>query len=197
AAIDHLVAYVRGGGTLVSGFLTGVADEDDRVRAGGMDGRLRELFGIRTVHEWWPLDPDETVECDGFRASLWSEELELSTGESVTSYRSGELAGLPAVVREGRAWYVSTLPEPEALRGLLARVADGAGVRPTLEGLPAGVEAVRRGELLFLLNHGGKALTVPVAGRHHEVLGDRPVEGSVELERHGVAVLREATPITP
>lgn len=56
AAIDNLLAYVRGGGTLVCGFLTGVADEDDRVRPGGMDPRLRELFGIRTLHEWWPLD---------------------------------------------------------------------------------------------------------------------------------------------
>ncbi|MFI6703438.1 beta-galactosidase [Streptomyces sp. NPDC050509] len=189
-AIENLVGYVAGGGTLVCGFLTGIADEDDRVRDGGMDARLRALFGIATLHEWWPLDADESVECDEFRAGLWSEELELSTGEAVASYRGGELAGLPAVVRRGRAWYVSTLPEPAALRALLARVAEGAGVSPTLEGLPEGVEAVRRGELLFLLNHGEKAVTVPVAGRRHEVLGDRPVDGAVELDRFGVAVLR-------
>lgn len=60
AAIDNLLAYVHQGGTLVSGFLTGVADEDDRVRPGGMDARLRELFGIRTLHEWWPLDAGST-----------------------------------------------------------------------------------------------------------------------------------------
>ncbi|MFE4369044.1 beta-galactosidase [Streptomyces sp. NPDC056835] len=190
AAIDNLVRYVRDGGTLVSGFLTGVADEDDRVRAGGMDARLRDLFGIGTVHEWWPLDADETVECDGFRATLWSEELEVSTGETVSSYTSGELAGLPAVLRNGRAWYVSTLPEPEALRALLARVADGAGVRPVLAGLPDGVEAVRRGELLFLLNHGVKEATVAVGGPYRELLGDRAVDGAVELGRHGVAILR-------
>ncbi|MFD5753568.1 beta-galactosidase [Streptomyces sp. NPDC127033] len=189
-AIENLLGHVARGGTLVCGFLTGVADENDRVRAGGMDARLRALFGIGTLHEWWPLDADETVECDGFRAGLWSEELELSTGEAVASYRSGELAGLPAVVRHGRAWYVSTLPEPAALRALLTRIAGDAGVSPTLEGLPGGVEAVRRGDLLFLLNHGGKAVTVPVDGRHHEVLGGRPVDGAVELDRFGVAVLR-------
>ena len=193
-AIDNLVRYVRDGGTLVSGFLTGVADQDDLVRAGGMDARLRELFGIRTVHEWWPLDADETVECDGFSATLWSEELEVSTGETVASYGSGELTGLPAIVRNGRAWYVSTLPEPAALRALLARVARDAGARPVLEGLPEGVEAVRRGELLFLLNHGAKSVTVPVAGRHQDLLGKRCVDGSVELERHGVALLRARTP---
>ncbi|MBA2944848.1 beta-galactosidase [Streptomyces himalayensis] len=190
AAIDNLVAYVQRGGTLVCGFQTGVADEDDRVRTGGMDARLRELFGIRILHEWWPLDAGETVEAEGFRGTLWSEELEAGDADAVTPYKGGELDGLPAVLRKGRAWYVSTLPEPEALRDLLARVAAEAGVRPVLEGLPAGVEAVRRGELLFVLNHGREPVTVEVpAGTHRDLLTGEAAEGSLELERYGVAVL--------
>ncbi|MEU5167011.1 MULTISPECIES: beta-galactosidase [Streptomyces] len=194
AAVDNLVAYVRGGGTLVCGFFTGVADVDDRIRPGGMDGRLRELFGIRTVHEWWPLDADATVKCDGFRGTLWSEELEPDrSAETVAVYRDGELDGLPAVLRKGTAWYVSTLPEPEALRGLLGRAAAGAGVRPVLEGLPAGVEAVRRGGLLFLLNHGRSPAGVKLPGRYADLLTGAVTDGSVELERYGVAVLRDAS----
>ncbi|MFF1911576.1 beta-galactosidase [Streptomyces sp. NPDC058239] len=191
AAIDNLVGYVRGGGTLVCGFFSGVADADDRIRPGGMDVRLRELFGIRTLHEWWPLDTDTTVECDGFRAGLWSEELEPERGTQVVSaYRDGELAGLPAVLRKGRAWYVSTLPEPEALRTLLGRVAEEAGARPVLAGLPADVEAVRRGELLFLLHHGRSTVTVSVPGEQVDLLTGRVVAGSVALGRYGAAVLR-------
>ncbi|WP_336317700.1 beta-galactosidase [Streptomyces lavendofoliae] len=192
SAVDNLVAYVRGGGTLVSGFLTGAADEDDRIRPGGMDERLRDLFGIRTVHEWWPLPAGEELACDGprpFRATLWAEELETSTALTVATYRGGELTGMPAVLRNGRAWYVSTLPEPAALRGLLARAADEAGVRPVLQDPPPGLEAVRRGDLLFLLNHAGGPLTVTVPGRHRELLTGGPVDGPVHLERHGVAVL--------
>ncbi|WP_228975899.1 beta-galactosidase [Streptomyces sp. DH12] len=192
AAVDNLVAYAAGGGTLVCGFLTGVADEDDRVRPGGMDERLRALFGIRTLHEWWPLDRDETVACDGFTGGLWSEELEAPDAEVVAAYRGGELAGWPAVLRRGRAWYVSTLPEPGALRDLLARIAHGAGVRPALDGLPAGVEAVRRGDLLFVLNHGRTPVEVPVPGEYRELLAGVPVAGTLALERYGVAVLREA-----
>ncbi|CUW31445.1 MULTISPECIES: beta-galactosidase [Streptomyces] len=191
AAIDNLLGYVRNGGTLVCGFLTGVADEDDRVRAGGMDARLRELFGIRTLHEWWPLEAGETVACEGFRGTLWSEEIEPEPGAAETvPYRGGELDGLPAVLRRGRAWYLSTLPEPEALRSLLARIAAAAGVRPVLDGLPAGVEAVRRGELLFLLNHGREPVTVRVPGTHRELLGGTDVTDTVVLGRYGVAVLR-------
>jgi beta-galactosidase len=190
AAIDNLLAYVRGGGTLVSGFLTGVADEDDRVRPGGMDARLRDLFGIRTLHEWWPLDPGERAECDGFRGTLWSEELD-KTEEAVAeaSYKGGELDGLPAVLRNGRAWYVSTLPEPESLRELLARIAAGAGAAPVLDGLPAQVEAVRRGDLLFLLNHGRESVTVEVPGRHRDLLTDTEVSDGLTLGRYGAAVL--------
>ncbi|MFE3518799.1 beta-galactosidase [Streptomyces sp. NPDC059166] len=193
AAVDNLVSYVRGGGTLVCGFFTGVVDEDDRIREGGMDGRLRELFGIRTVHEWWPLDAGATVECDGFGGTLWSEELEAGEGaETVSAYQGGALDGLPAVLRKGTAWYVSTLPEPDALRSLLERVASGAGVRPALEGLPAGVEAVRRGDLLFLLNHGGPAASVTLPGRFRDLLSGDVADGALELGRHGVAVLGEA-----
>ncbi|MGW3823096.1 beta-galactosidase [Streptomyces sp. NPDC005071] len=194
AAIDNLVAYVRGGGTLVCGFFSGIADADDRVRPGGMDARLRELCGIRTLHEWWPLDADTTVECDGFQASVWSEELEADPGaEVVSAYRGGELDGLPAVVRNDRAYYVSTLPEPEALRALLGRVAAEAGARPVLAGLPEGVEAVRRGDLLFLLHHGRGSVTVPVPGARVDLLTGAAVNGTVELGRYGVAVLRGAT----
>ncbi|MFJ8086148.1 beta-galactosidase [Streptomyces sp. NPDC096205] len=188
-AIENLLAYVAQGGTLVCGFLTGVADQDDRVRPGGMDARLRELFGIRTLHEWWPLDAGETVECDGFRGTLWSEELEAEADETL-AYKAGELDGLPAVLRNGRAWYLSTLPEPEALRGLLARIASEAGARPVLDGLPADVEAVRRGELLFLLHHGREPVTVTVPGTHHDLLTGETVTDRITLGRHGVAVLR-------
>jgi beta-galactosidase len=192
-AVDNLLAYVRGGGTLVCGFLTGVADRDDRIRPGGMDPRLRELFGIRVLHEWWPLEPGETAPCDGFDGTLWSEEIEPDgTAQETVAYRGGELDGLPALLRKGRAWYLSTLPTPGALRGLLTRIAAGAGVRPVLAGLPAGVEAVRRGDLLFLLHHGRDPVTVEVPGTHRDLLTGSPVTDRVTLGRYAAAVLKPA-----
>ncbi|WP_166020940.1 beta-galactosidase [Streptomyces chilikensis] len=191
AAVDNLLAYVRGGGTLVAGFLTGTADQDDRIRPGGMDPRLRELFGIGVLHEWWPLPPGEHVDCEGFSGTLWSEEIDAADTVSETlAYRGGELDGMPAVLRRDRAWYLSTLPEPRALRDLLARIAAGAGVSPVLDGLPPGVEAVRRGGLLFLLNHGRAPVTVPLPGRHLDLLSGTAVTDGVALGRYGAAVLR-------
>ncbi|MEU6841940.1 beta-galactosidase [Streptomyces sp. NPDC046716] len=194
AAVENLLAYARGGGRIVCGFFSGIADADDRVRPGGMDARLRELFGIRTVHEWWPLAPGESVDCGEFRGTLWSEELTAAPDAEVASaYRGGELDGLPAVLRRGRAWYLSTLPEPSALRALLAGVAAEAGVRPPLPGLPAGVEAVRRGDVLFLLHHGPGEVVVELPseeGALRDLLTGAEYTGSVPLGRFGVVALR-------
>lgn len=133
----------------------------------------------------------ETAETDGFRGTLWSEEIEAAGDASVeAAYKGGELDGLPAVLRNGRAWYVSTLPEPHALRTLLAQVAADAGARPVLDGLPDRVEAVRRGGLLFVLNHGRESVTVEVPGTHHDLLTGTTVEGRLTLGRYGVVVLR-------
>jgi beta-galactosidase len=40
----------------------------------------------------------------------------------------------------------------------------GAGDEPVLAGLPERVEAMRRGALLTLINHGGDPVEVPVEG---------------------------------
>jgi beta-galactosidase len=60
-----------------------------------------------------------------------------------------------------------------------------------LEGLPSGVEAVHRGDLLFLLNHGRAPAGVKLPGRHLDLLTGAESDGGVELDRYGVAVLRD------
>ncbi|MFF2820820.1 beta-galactosidase [Kitasatospora cineracea] len=210
AALDNLAAHVRTGGTLVTGYFTGVADHQDRIRPGGVDARLREVLGLAAVHQWWPLNEGETLRCTGaedfrgplwaedFQGSLWAEELETAGAEVVARYADGELAGHPAVTRhaygEGTAWYLSTRPEPDALRALLTRAARESGLRPAAEHLPAGVEAVRRGELLFLLNHGPQQASCELPGHWEDLLTGKPGTGTLTLERHGAAVLRPAAP---
>ncbi|GAA3638249.1 beta-galactosidase [Streptomyces chitinivorans] len=215
AALDNLASYVRGGGTLVCGFFTGVADTDDRVREGGVDARLREVLGIGTVHEWWPLDEGgvqplaargDVLGADavaggvtGPVGTLWREDFETLPGAvTVAAYRGGELDGRPAITRhpfgDGTAWYLSTLPDPAALRALLSRAAGEAGLRPPLPGLPTGVEAVRRGAWLFLLNHRREPATVPLPAPATDELTGRRHEHAITLGRHGAAVLREYPP---
>jgi len=184
-AVQNLTGFVRAGGTLVSGFFTGVADETDTIRPGGVDERLREVLGVHPL-EWRPLDEPVPLG-DAFSGTLWSEELALAEG---TETLAALADGSPAVTRNGTAYYLATLPSPAYLQGLLASAARAAGVRPALPDLPDQVEAVRRGSLLFVLNHGSRSAVVPLPAAHHDLLTGRAVPGDLLLHPRDAAVLR-------
>lgn len=161
-AVATLEAYVTGGGTLVVGCWSGLVDDRDRVPAGRYPGRLRDLLGV-TVAEHLPLDGTSVVRLDGadHEVAVWSERLVPDPDTEVLGrYAVGRLAGEPAVTRYGRVFYASAPLPPAGTRALLDRAAGTAGVRPVLAGLPAGVEAVRRGTSLFMINHTDRPVDV-------------------------------------
>ncbi|MEY9857057.1 beta-galactosidase [Catenulispora sp. GAS73] len=161
-AAENVTGYVRGGGHLVLGPFSGVSDPDERIRLGGYPAPFRDLLGLR-IEEYWPLPDDEPLtlrsELFGdFSAQSWAEWLTAGAGTAVAEIASGPLAGIPAIVRNaygaGTAWYVATLPEERVMARLLELACEQAGVESVLPGLPEGVEAVRRGEFVFVLDHG-------------------------------------------
>jgi beta-galactosidase len=178
ATAEALAQYVRMGGHAVVSYFSGIVDPDDAIRLGGYPGAFRELLGVR-VEEFQPLAEGETVELsDGSVASVWTEDLRLEGAEAVVSHADGR----PAVTRhaygEGVAWYCATRLDPGAL---LARVCAESGVEPVLPGLPEGVEAVRRGDFVFVINHTDAAVSVP---------GEDLLGGDGTVPAGGVAVVR-------
>nr|WP_312878348.1 beta-galactosidase trimerization domain-containing protein [Lentzea indica] len=191
---DRITSYVDEGGTFLMGFFSGVVDEHDHVRVGGYPALLTDLMGLR-IDEFLPQrDPLIcTSELLGdFTADFWADELRATTAEAVATVSEGELAGTPVMLRnrfgEGTAWYVATKPEPAAMRALLAHVAVQAGV--TASPQPEGVEVVRRGDLLFMINHRPEPTEVVVDGMHTDLLSGEKVSGVTDLPRYGVRVLR-------
>lgn len=161
AAAGNVVEYVRRGGHLVLGPFSGVSDPDERIRLGGYPAPFRDLLGLR-IEEYWPLPDAEPLtlrsEVFGrFGAASWAEWLTVGTGTPLAEIASGPLAGIPAIVRNeygtGTAWYVATLPEARVLAHLLGLACEQAEVEPVLRGMPEGVEAVRRGDHIFVLDH--------------------------------------------
>ncbi|MGI8418520.1 MAG: beta-galactosidase, partial [Nakamurella sp.] len=214
---DNLAQWVRGGGVLVLNYFSAVADERDRIHAGGAPGPLRELVGA-TVQEWWPLQQGDEVQVrlDGLvdakngesapnaaqnrcTATVFTEDLVLHGAEVVGTYVTGGLAGAPAVLRnrvgEGTVYYVSSRLDRAGTTRVLNAARSDAGVQPLVPSLPDGVEAVRRGDgddsLLFVLNHTENDVTVPLYRPMTDLLYDDagPTE-IVRLAKYGVAVLR-------
>ncbi|MGW0199133.1 beta-galactosidase [Nonomuraea sp. NPDC003201] len=186
-----LTAYVRGGGVLVVGPFSGIVDERAHVRTGRFPAPLREVLGA-SGEEWRPVDgPVRCRWATGaeFTAHTWTELVAAEGAETVAEFAGGGPAVLRHRAGQGVAWYVATMPEPDALGELAARALADAGVREVLPDLPPGVEAVRRGEVLFLLNHGSEAARVPLLHPATDLLTGSAVDGQVTLAPQAVAAL--------
>ena len=214
-----LSGYATGGGHLVVGFFSGIADRDDHIYPGGYPGAFRSLLGVRT-EEFGPMLPGDSAALDsGARVTQWTENLRVSAGvEVLARYVDGPNPGLPAITSrvagKGRASYVATSLDASGRADLLARFAGDAGIRPLLGNaggriaaddcarrdpqsasvrVPGVVEVARREsatvEYVFLINHGDTIV------RAHGITGtdlltDAPTGGDVYLEANGVAVIR-------
>lgn len=73
-----------------------------------------------------------------------------------------DYAGFAAITRrpqgKGAAWCVATHLDDLGMHAVLSLAALYTRIHPTLPGLPDGVEAIRRGHTLFLLNHSDRAV---------------------------------------
>ena len=172
AAQENLAGFTRGGGRLVVGYQTGILDERLHVLPGGyLGGALRDVLGVRVEEFAPPAEPSisggsvPSLEIDGLAAGLaeeWGEIVWVDGAEVRSRFVGGMLAGLPAITRNtsgsGAAWYVATAPT--RLDSVLEEVLAGSGVEPAVPDLPTGVEAIRRGDRLFLLNWGAAEASV-------------------------------------
>lgn len=211
AAEAELAAVVERGDVLAVTFQSGILDPDLRIRHGGYLGRLQTTLGVR-VEEFDPPaghdlertgaapTPALTLSSSRygtFEALVWSELLHATDSEPVAEFTAGIAAGSPAVTRrvppEGRgaAWYVATLPEPDALDRIVDDLLVDAGLR---HGTPSPtLERVRRGDVRFVINHGPEPAAVDDPG--HDLLGAPPGVPRV-VPPKGVLALVDVTSAT-
>ena len=108
-----------------------------------------------------------------------------------------DLAGRPAITRRsmsgaGAGWYVAADLDALSRAALLTLVCAHARVRPVVADLPDGVEAQRRGKVLFLLNHGDRAAEV-VGVMGTDLLTGDACTGHVVLSPRSALVVRTRT----
>jgi len=179
AAAADLAGVVARGGQLVVGYQTGIVDEHLHVHLGGYLGGLRGVLGV-AVEEFAPVatgtvsgTPPEPVRLVGLgagEAGPWAELVRVRDAEVLATYagpgpHGGLLDGAPAITRRcsgagGAGWYVSALPAD--LGAVVDAVLADAGIEAAL--LPEGVEVVRRGDRVFVLNHSSHDALVELGG---------------------------------
>jgi beta-galactosidase len=210
AQVQSLAAFAEAGGTLVVGFGTAITDDRLHVRLGGYLGEpLRRTLGVWIEEFAPPAAPDLRAVGGGVAppvalagevlggaaaGEVWAEYVRVAddTAETLATFADGALAGWPAVTRRstggsGSGWYVATLPEPDALRRLAARALEDAGVEvPAAAASGGAVETVRRGDLVFVINHGAEEAELLLDGT--DLLTGRPSLGAL-LAPQGVAIV--------
>jgi beta-galactosidase len=190
--------FVDEGGTFVGTFGTGLTDDNDRAHTGGYPGPLRCLFGI-WIEEFDPLCGPGSEQANGdhgsFQCFRWCDALNLVEAHAMARFTTGFCAGRPAITEQvfgkGRAIYIGTAPEDDALEGLLGRECARLQIRAPLEA-PRGVEVMQRwtqdGPQTWLLNHNEDSTTIRLHQRMIDLLTDQELEGDLALQR-GEAML--------
>lgn len=208
-----LQAAARSGAQIVIGPFSGVADENAQVIPGRSPALLRELVGV-SGEEWAALpDGDSALQvidgwmddADAATADTFAERLRPEGADVFARHAAGDLAGFPAITRNGvgagAAWYLGAVVSTAALSTVIGDALTTAGVCDALGApagrLPEGLEAVRRGDVLFLLNHSSTPVRLPLTGVHHDLLTDETIEDVVMIRPDDVRVLRAGpSPVT-
>jgi beta-galactosidase len=203
AGADNVRRFVADGGTALVTFFSGIVDPQDRVRLGGYPAPWRDLLGLR-IEELAPLPDGAAVRLEGPAAAvtgavsagaagrLWQDVIELSGADPLLTFGEGYLDGQAAATRHeyggGTAFYLGTVPDRATLGRLVEQACRDAGV--TLRtGLPPGVEAVRRGDYLFLISHLDRPVELDLGAKRPDLLTAVRVGPRVVLAPRDVLVL--------
>jgi beta-galactosidase len=208
---ERLEAFVRGGGTLVSTFFSGIVDETDLVHLGGYPGPLRKLLGI-WAEEIDVLSPQESNrvlfekpfgELSGsYACGMLCDRVHPEGAAVLATYGDDFYAGEPAVTvnafGSGKAYYLATVMEKDAVQRLLRALCRERGVAPPFGSEPpAGVEIMPRrspaGEVLYyVMNHNAAPAAVTLPGSFVDLITGSSCAGEQSLPAYSVHILRRS-----
>ena len=205
---ERITEFVERGGTFVTTYWTGIADENDKCFHGGFPGPLRGLLGI-WAEELDVLYDDErntVVPAAGnalglsgeYEARIFCERIHPEGAEVLATYGEQFYAGEPALTvnayGKGRAYYIASRNGEPFLHDFYNAVLDDLSLARAIDAdLPEGVTAQMRtdGErrFVFLLNFTGEPKAVLLPGGYSDIIDGGELTGRVELPAYGSMVL--------
>jgi beta-galactosidase len=205
--------FVRGGGTFVCTYWSGIVNETDLCHLGGFPGPLRKLMGVwaEEIDALYPAERRSLTMTEGNPLGLsgtytlrhfW-ERLHLEGAESLATFDGDLFSGAPALTRnavgKGYAYYIASRNEESFLDAFYGAVIDEANAGSVWpEGLPEGVSATRRvggsGAYTLVMNfkEEEQVLTLPQSLRGATFLAGSSEGTHLALGPFGYAIMRTA-----
>ena len=201
--VEHLKAFVEGGGQLILTLRSGMKDEYNALLPSRQPGALSAITGVE-VEEYYALlkpVPVHSANWDG-TASIWAERLVVKDKDKtrvLATYgvSNGWLDGQPAITShpygEGMVIFIGAYLDEESQRSFMQQILQETGIKPVL-GTPDGVEACKRVsaegiEIFILINHNHTEQIIHLPWAAQEYLSDQKVINELSLEPYGIAVL--------
>jgi len=199
-SVKNINQYVQNGGNLLVSFFSGIVDENEHIRLGGYPAPFHEMLGLE-VEEYVPYSETQsntirTMDGKEFTCTFWGDVIHLKNAKALAKFEQDYYAGNAAISHnqfgKGNAFYVGTSLDSTGTDWMIEHIYKAAGIKSIAPKVPAGVEVLLRtngkSEFMFVLNHSGKKVIVPVQG--HDLLTDTEIKDSIELEPAGVAVVQ-------
>ena len=206
---ERIERFVENGGTFVTTYFSGVADENDLCFRNGFPGPLRELMGV-WAEELDALYDDESVPvipsnakgeglAGEYTASALCELIHAEAATVLATYGGEFYAGRPALtVNErgrGRAYYIASRNDARFTRDFYRRLIDRLELRCALgvdlaEGVTADVRGDGEREVIFVTSFCREPRPVDLGDvRFRDRITGRELSGVVEIKPYGVLVL--------
>ncbi len=197
---ENLENYAKNGGNLLISFRSGIKTMENTFLTETIPGDFGKLAGIE-VHDFDPLLEKETKVSGVFgtgTAKLWCDIITPVTAKAVGNYIEDFYAGTPCMTvnsyGDGQVYYLGCDLDEKAMEQLMKYLCSKSDISTGLYSIE-GVECVHAtdgsNDALFIMNHNGHCVTVPVDGTYTEMLSGDVVEHTVFLEAYEVAVLKE------
>ena len=207
---EKLRAFVENGGVLVSGYHTGLVNENDLCYLGGWPGAgLMEVFGVwhEATDALWDGETNTLVTVDGREYEIrdLSALIHARGAQVLGTYGGDFYAGEPAYTvnqyGSGSAYYIAAPVEQDFYRDFYRELCGERNVRRALpesvaETLPAGMTASLReaadADYVFLQNFSGEAQEVELPAGYELAETGEPA-GLAEFGPYDVVILRKPT----
>lgn len=204
---ERMETFVNKGGKLITTYMSGLVDENDRCIFGTYPGKMRDLLGIwiEETDAMYPEEKNQIVLTDNksddkkFNCGFLCDNIHLETADAIAVYGRDFYQGNPCITKnvygDGTAYYLGTCPEDEFLHKMMKYICEESGINPYFqtEGrVEICVKEGTEGKLIFLINHEDTDSSVDLGKKIFEnVLSEEEISGTVTVKSRDVIILKD------
>lgn len=199
--------FVRAGGTLVTGYFSGVVNETDLCFTNGRPGPLKALVGLWSEEldalydgESCPVkaEPDSGLK-GPYEAHTFCEYTHLEGAKALALFDADYYKGCPALSENrfglGKAYYIAFRSSDAFLDDFLGGLADQIGLKraiqiPLPEALTAALREDGQNAYILLQNYGDSAQSLSLDRDYTDALSGEALKGEIVMPAYSYRVLQ-------